>query len=370
MTTSNAAVESRVVPDLGARGDDQKDRRRAKTIVNEFLLGVSMPLENRGVGHRLLPGLWQAAMNVMLSCLEADDVMLLMKDRIRGIVGDGSNANSPIRSLSNRGMAIYLEEVNTAAQTIMQSLDDALEKLEEEDLGDRFPETVFDAALQVLLPAWGPYHVRRALTEQSALLIRGVLSTCNFMEPMRLQQTTSTKKNSQSDPQKTPPVPVAGIEHAHVASFEDGIPQRKKTKRRVMAFAASDVAANGVAAWVVAMVCHDEDGRAETREISGRMTDPSGRLAAIKAVHECLLAACESSSCASVLLETPSERCVRAAIHGGSPGSRLAGEETLWADIDRLHAVHRIEIKRAERAVDRDLAERCDRMLRRLMDEQ
>lgn len=368
MTTSNTTSETRVVPDLGTRDDDQRDRRRAKSIVNEFLLGVSTPLENRGVGHRLLPGLWQAAMNVMLSCLEIDDVLLLIKDRTRGIVGDGSNANSPLRSLGKRGMAIYLEEVTTSAQTIMQSLDDALEKLEEENLGERFPETVFDAALQVLLPAWGPFHVRRALTEQSALLIRGVHSACNFMEPIRLQQTTSSKKSQPSNFPKESIQPAVRIEQPTISNSYD-IPQRKKTTRRVMAFAASDVAANGIAAWVVAMVCHDDDGRAETREISGRMSDPSGRLASIKAVHECLLAACESSTCASVLLETPSDRCVRAATNGGSPGSRLAGEEEFWADMDRLQAIHRIEIKHAERAVDRDLAERCDRMLRRLMDE-
>jgi ribonuclease HI len=378
MTTANSVSDS-VVPDSVRAGDEHKERRRAKAIVNEFLIGVSTPLENRGVGHRLLPGLWQAAINVMLSTLDIDDVMLLIRDRSRGIVGDGSNADSPLRSLGKRGMKVYLTEVETAARTIMECLDEALEGLEREGLDDRFPETVFDAALQVLLPAWGPHHVRRALAEQSSLLIREVNSACNFMEPTRLQQTAA--KRSAPEPVASDGPAPAAVEKVDVAAapvpvdlsspppIHDVRPERRKTGRRVVAFAASDVATSGLAAWVVAMVCHDDDGRAETREISGTVMDPSGRTAAIKAVHECLLAACETSSTASVLLETPSDRCVRAATSGGMPGSRLSGEEEFWNDVDRLHAIHRIEIRRAERAVDRDLAERCDRMLRRLMDE-
>jgi ribonuclease HI len=383
MTTANSVSASDAAPDLvRASVDDQKERRRAKAIVNEFLIGVSTPLENRGVGHRLLPGLWQAAVNVLLSTLDINDVLLLIRDRSRGIVGDGSNADAEIRSLGQRGMKIYLKEVETAARTIMETLDEALEGLSAEDLDDRFPETVFDAALQVLLPAWGPFHVRRALAEQSALLIREVSSACNFMEPLRFQQPVApTKKNLPEAPKEfaapvevkvqilPETIPVVEPAPQAIPTPVENRPERRKTGRRVHAFAASDVAASGVAAWVVAMVCHDDDGRAETREISGTLADPSGRMAAIKAVHECLLAACETSSIASIMLETPSDRCVRAASNGGTPGSRLAGEEDYWNDVDRLHAIHRIEIRRAERAVDRDLAERCDRMLRRLMEE-
>lgn len=377
MATAKTVSESHVSPDSGRNGDDQKERRRAKAIVNEFLIGVSTPLENRGVGHRLLPGLWQAAMNVMLSCLDIDDIMLLIKDRSRGIVGDGSNAGSQIRSLGQKGMKVYLAEVESAARTIMENLELALEKLETEGLDDRFPETVFDAALQVLLPAWGPHHVRRALAEQSALLIRDINSACNFMEPVTLQQTAVGKRPNQDESRdrSTAPLSAKIIDPApspppETLQAPEARPHRKKTTRRVTAFAAADVTADGLAAWVVAMVCHDGDGRTETREISGKINDPSGRMAAIKAVHESLLAACENSSCASILLETTSDRCVRAASNGGTPGSRLPGEEDVWNDIDRLHAVHRIEIRHAERAVDRDLSERCDRMLRRLTDGQ
>jgi len=309
--------------------------------------------------HRLLPGLWQVAVNVALSCYEPEDVLALLKDRSRGIVGEGANADAPPRTIPASEMPPYVAEVQLAAQTIMESIDEALERLREEGLEDRFPETVFDASLQVLIPAWGPHHARRALSEQSALLIRGMASPCNFMEPTRLQSALAKgKAQAATEAPRTvaelpKPVPLPSP------------PQREKVARTVNAYAATDLSPSGTAAWAVVMVSHDDEGRTETREISGTMVDPNGRAASIRAMRECVLAACESSLRATLVVETPSEQCVRAASDGGAPGSRLPGEEAAWDEIDRAASIHRIEFRVARRALDRELSERCDRLLRK-----
>jgi len=344
-------------PASDREGNDLKDRKRARAIVNEALLGVTTPLANRGVVQRLLPGLWQVAVNVALSCYEPEDVLALLKDRSRGIVGEGTNADAPPRTIADSEMPAYVAEVQLAAQTIMESIDEALDRLREEALEDRFPETVFDASLQVLIPAWGPHHVRRALSEQSALLIRGMISPCNFMEPSRLQSAPAKGKAAPESPkiqaESPKPVPLPSP------------PQREKVARTVNAYAATDLSPTGTAAWAVVMVSHDDEGRTETREISGTMVDPNGRAASIRALRECVMAACESSLRATLVVETPSEQCVRAASEGGAPGSRLPGEEAAWDEIDRAAAVHRIEFRVARRALDRELSERCDRLLRK-----
>lgn len=343
------------------QGEDLTGRRRARTIVNEALLSVGTPLQARGVHHRLLPGLWQAAMNVVLSCFEAEDVLALLADRARGIVGEGSNADAPARVIQPQRMPAYIREVNLSAQTIMEGIEVALDRLRDENLDDRFPETVLDAALHVLIPAWGPHHVRRALSEQAALVICGTLAPCNFMEPVTLQAPPSASDRKVPDQDGSPPErdPSSDPDSPAIEA------RRNRPTRKVSAFCAIDIAPSGTAAWAVAISAHDEDGRMETREISGTMQDPSGRAVSVKALHECVLAACGDSSGANVVIETPSEQCVRAAVGGGSPGSRLPGEESLWEDIDRAAAAHRIEFRVARFALDRELSERCDRILRK-----
>lgn len=359
-----ASTETESAPADAQEVDDLKHRRRARSIVNEALLSVSTPLDNRRLGHRLLPGLWQAAVNVVLSCFDPEDAIALLMDRGRGIVGEGTNHDAPPRAIPPKSMAAYVSEVEMAARTIMESIEAALKRLQEEGLDDRFPETVFDASLQVLIPAWGPHHVRRAISEQSALLIRGVISACNFMEPSKFQAPShhGQPRKQQLLPSKDPAPPEAP--RAEMPQP----PRRVRIARTVNAFAATDVAATGMAAWAAVLVSHDDEGRTETREISGTMMDPNGRAAAIRAVRECVLAACESSSLASVVIETPSEQCVRAAAEGGTPGSRLPGEESAWEEIDRASAIHRIEVRIARHAVDRELSERCDRLLRRRLE--
>jgi len=362
-----ASTENENAPVADQEADDLKDRRRARSIVNEALLSVSTPLGNRGVGHRLLPGLWQAAVNVVLSCFEPDDALALLRDRARGIVGEGTNHDAPPRAIPPKSMTAYVSEVELAARTIMESIEAALERLQEEGLDDRFPETVFDASLQVLIPAWGPHHVRRAISEQSALVIRGMTSACNFMEPTRFQAAPQPGQSRKPAAPAEAPMPRVLPEAPRAEAPLP--PQRIKVARTVNAFAATDVSHTGMAAWAAVLVSHDDDGRTETREISGTMLDPNGRAAAIRAIRECVLAACETASLASVIIETPSEQCVRAAAEGGTPGSRLPGEEAAWDEIDRASAVHRIEVRLARHAMDRELSERCDRLLRRRLED-
>lgn len=339
----------------------QKERRRARALVNEVLLGIATPLENRGIGKRFLPGLWHASLNVLLTCFEPDDVLAILQDRARITLGDGTNHDAPPKVIPTHSMPNYVRDVESAASTIMEGFDRALERMTDEGIEDRFPETVLDASLQVLIPAWGPAHVRRALSEQAALVIRGVLSPANFMEPSRLQSSqVLTHRKERTEDRKPEQQPELAPAHAPAAVA----PVRDKVARHVTAYASTDVDSSGRAAWAVALSSHDDDGRTEIREISGTMHDPTGRAASLRALREAILAACETASRASVLIETSSELGIRGAVEGDRPGSRLPGEEAIWDEIDRASSLHRIEFRHVPASLDRELSERCDRMLR------
>jgi len=362
-----ASVESKEISDAPAVSvaDEAAERRRARQIVNDALLRVGGGLEGLGLRHRILPGLWHAGLNVVLSCFEPEEALILLSDRARGIVGEGTNADAP--PSVPESMDAYVAEVDRAARAIMEEMDGAIAKLREAKLEDYFPETVLDAVLQVLVSAWGPHHVRRAISEQSALLIRGVPATANVMEPSRPNSAPLPKRKRKAASSAKGQTGAVSTAPAEEKAIEP--PKRKKATRSVTAYATTDVSPTGKAAWASVLISHDDDGRLEIREIGGTLHDPSGRLVAIKSLHECVLAACEQASRANVLIETPSEACVRAAIGGGSPGSRLPDEDAIWSDIDRAASLHRIEFRHARHSLDRDLSERCDRMLRRLLEE-
>jgi ribonuclease HI len=186
------------------------------------------------------------------------------------------------------------------------------------------------------------------------------------MEPTRLNgNVPAGKKAVAEEPQPSPAVQSVA---APEPTATPDPPRRERVPRRVTAYATHDVAASGTAAWAVALLMHDDGGRTERREIGGTLPDPNGRAASMRAIRECVLAACEGSSRAFVTVETPSEQCVRAATDGGHPGARLPGEEHVWEAVDAAAAIHVVEFKVARTSIDRDLSERCDRLVRSLLE--
>lgn len=337
--------------------------RKAFSVVSDHLRKATVGLESRGVSARLLPGLWHACMGVVVSTMDAKYASLLIEDRAIGIKGHGYNADAPPKEMSEAALTKYLEEVASAAEVLSGLLSESLVVLEEDDLDDCFPECVFDAMIQVLVPAWGPQHVRRALAEQWRELRAGNALVVTVMEPSRLNVARRTgaeiapEQRAESMPSPAaPPAP--------------SLPPRTASERFVEIFADADAdPESGRGAWGVVMEARERGGRRETREICGPSPDATGRTSCIKAVLEALRAVDEGGPGASVRLETPSDFVVRAMsdpAHRPS-GIRLESEESSWAELDALCARHAVDWRHVPSGMDREIGERCDRLVRRVL---
>jgi hypothetical protein len=340
--------------------DERSEARKAREIVSQAMLSASTPLENRDVKRRMLPGLWYCAINILIASLELDDILRLMKDRMSGIAGTAENADAPPRSMSPQEMKVYVHEVGLASETIMESLEAAHESMEAEGIEDRFPETVFDTALRVLVPAWGPDHVRRAIVEQSAVFIKGRAEALNFMEPTRILDPAAARRRVPDQPQAPK---EANIPQQRLPEFE--FKPKVVRDRKVRIFIGSDVLASGRGVWGVAMTIRDESGRYEFRKFGGRIDNPSGARVSITPLHEACLSLVPFADRAQVVIETTDDLVRRAAEGGGAEETlRRESDKTAWAEIDHASAMHDITFRHVPPALTDPLQEACDHLIR------
>jgi hypothetical protein len=294
-------------------------------------------------------------MGAVVSCMEPEQARQLIENRAHGVKGLGANADSPLREPPAGSEKRLAEETSVAAEIISGCLEQALTALTEQEIDDSFPEAVLDATLQVLVPAWGPFHVRRALAEQWTLLGKGQAAVANVREPQRLLSPRKGRKEPEAS---------AG---ARAESVHQSLPRRAASDRFVEAFIDGwhePGTADG--AWAVAMLVHERGGRQEIRDICGPAQDSTGRASALRAAFELFAAIGDGES--QVRIETPAEFLVRGMSDGDSgERTRLQDEAEAWSSIERLCEAHRVEWRSATPGARRDLADRCDRMIRRAL---
>jgi len=336
---------------------ETKSRRRARSVVSEALRKSGSPLDNRGLTAYLLPGLWNAAMNVLIAQVDEQDIVALLTDRFRGIIGHGDNANSPLKHIPEAEAATYGKRVAEAGATIMECLEPALKRLEDENLDDRFPETVFDSSLTVLLQAWGPDHVRRVIGEQGALFLRGVFEPLNVKEPLNFLSPPQSRQAAQ---EKDPEPEGAKTPQASAAPAVPEAPRKRVSARRVTAWICADLSEAGFGAWAVLMKSY-EDESGEERLMWGKVPDTNGRASWMKGMHECILAICAGVDRASAVIEVGDEFLVRGL--DGNPGSRLEVEESQWADVDAATALHDIAVVHRDGSLTKAEVEMCRRKI-------
>jgi hypothetical protein len=342
--------------------DERSETRRAREIVSQAMLSASTPLENRDVKRRMLPGLWYCAVNVLIASLEIDDILKLMKDRMSGIVGSAENADAPPRSLSPQEMKAYVHEVGLASETIMEALEGAHETMEAAGIEDRFPETVFDTALRVLVPAWGPDHVRRAIIEQCAVFIRGRVEAVNFMEPTRVLDPSAVRRRT-PEPVAREPAQAAGAPRLQDFEFR----HRVVRDRRIRVFVSSDLFANGKAVWAVAMSIRDDSGRYEFRKFGGRIEDPTGSRVMVAALHEACLAIASLNDRSQVSIETTDAALARSAeVRQQDEQGRREADRAAWSEIDYALSLHDVTFRQVSPALTDALQESCDHLMREL----
>ncbi|NTF17563.1 hypothetical protein G6L37_04070 [Agrobacterium rubi] len=345
--------------------DERSEARKAREIVSQAMMSASTPLENRDVKRRMLPGLWYCAVNVLIASLDMDDILRLMKDRMSSISGTAENADAPPRVMSPHEMKQYVHEVGLASETIMEALEAAHEEMEDAEIEDRFPETVFDTALRVLVPAWGPDHVRRAIIEQCAVFIKGRAEAVNFMEPSRVLDPAAARRRPV---EAAPVVAREAAQPAQTRLLEFEFKPRVVRDRKIRAFVGSDVTQNGRGVWAAAMSIRDESGRYEFRKFGGCIDEPSGARLAVLPLHEVCIALLAMKDRAQVVIETTDE-LVRRAMEAGKAGESSARREAdrpSWADIDHATTVHDLSLRHVSPALTDLLQESCDHLIREL----
>lgn len=345
--------------------DERSEARKAREIVSQAMMSTSTPLENRDVKHRMLPGLWYCAVNVLIASLDPDDILRLMKDRMASIAGTAENADAPPRVMSANEMKTYVREVGLAGETIMEALVEAHESLEAAEIEDRFPETVFDTALRVLIPAWGPDHVRRAIVEQCAIFLKGRIEAVNFMEPSRILDPAAARPRRYAEnPVPTPrdiPAPPAANQVLEIK-------QRTFRDRKIRIFVGSDLMQNGKAAWAVAMSIMDASGRYEFRKFGGRFDDASGSRVSVQHIHEACLALLPMKDRAQVVIETTDDLVKRAVeCLPGDEATRREADRQAWLEIDHIRTLHDITVRSVHAALSDPLQDSCDHLLREMI---
>lgn len=336
-----------------------QEHRKAYAVVASHLKRLSSSLdETDELGSVAFLGLWYAAINVVLSLLEPDVALRLLEDRGRGIHGFGSNADAELIQISAEDQDDHQKRVVAAAEVVIDLLDQAYDELERMELSEFFPDTVLDAAIQVLLACWGPFHVRRCLSEQWMSLTAGSHEVLVPKVPKDL--------NHAPEPAQQAPAPLPSPAETRIEP-----PRSRRTEARfVEVFTDADCdPSTGQGAWAAIVISHEKGGRREMREISSPITDNSGRVASLLAVLESFKAIGSDGNEATVRFATTSEFIfdffnVHEADRIPPDSSR---ERSLWQEIDQWSKTFNTEWVLARRNMSNEMSERCDRLIRRIL---
>lgn len=361
--------ERNIASDASMLADFDEELARAKSIVSKAILSSVKMLEHREQKGQMLIGIWYASMNILIECMDVDDILMVLAAKMQQIIGTADNAASPARKIPQKSMQAYVASSVSAGQTIIECLETAQEELEEEGLDDLFPETVLDASMSVLEAAWGPDHLRRAIQEQTALLISGTIAPSNFMEPIQYRTRTSPVQDDKSTETEADDGDEGFFTPAHVIQYVDIEPviikRRQIDERIVSAYIANDVSTEGLNAWACWVSSSTKD-RFEEVLYCGTVHDPSGRSGWVQALHECLTVICSNTTSARGQVELYSSDFLRAI--EGADDTRMARHSHLWKDIDRAIKGSNITFKCSPFTLSKDYAERCDLKIRTLLD--
>lgn len=343
-------------PVVLSREQELQERKKARSLVSEALLSAGVPLDARGLTKQLLPGLWYAAMSVIFNLLDREEIIALLTSKHATIIGFADNANAPPKCMTPAAMQNYMRQVEKAASTILEKLEEAQTKMEDQEIEYWYPETVFDVVVTVLVSAWGPDHVRRAIEEQSAWLYQHKMDIRNFMEPSRLAT-----------------IPKATTVTTAVEAVKAGEPQqdirvkRASSNRVISAFMSTTTYENGQTGWVVIMRIRFANGRNENREIFGALSDPTGNKARLHIVHEFVLALSQDEGHADVDLKLTDANLIRAMPVAESGTNEWRKFDTsVWNEIQACFSKNAITCKIVDISLVDEMQQRSDIILRNL----
>lgn len=341
----------------GATAEQEDARRkRAESIIKKALRGAEIPLRNRGVFNRFMPGLWAATVTLLIECLDVEDVMRLLTSRMPGLTRPGENDRSPPGDMEGGELDDYAEEVALAANTISEGLEAAIASLEKEELDDRLPEAMLDCAIFVLARTWGPGHTRRAAVEQMTAFLKGARSPMLFMEPKEMlppaEATTGDGGESRAPDREPAPEPAEESAEVHP------LPALRE-RRSVRVFFDYDIETDG--RWAACAHKASPEGVEEMHLFRGPINDANGRRAPVVAVIEIMKSLTHEHADSLVVIECDKAYALKGM--GGDPdlakAHRRDEEADLWRDFDALVRGRRIVFNSVQNNVSDILQHMC-----------
>lgn len=325
-------------------------RSRVEASLSGHLRSVGPLLAERGLEARAALGLWHASMGALLNGVGADAAAKLIAQRSKAIRGHGANADAPSSDLTPETEAQVLEEVEAAASEIVEAIGDAYEDALDDGLEHLFGEVLVDVLARTLVEVWGPFHARKAFGDQWVEFAAGREVVVHPAEPDESLRARRPEPALEPRPDKAASPRLA----------------RSAAERHVDMRVEAEVE-GAAGAYAVAMETSERGGRGERRDIVSPCTEGSIRKAVLTAAVEGLRAVAETTGTAVVRVASSA-----AFLAGGmapperrSATARLGSEEAMWRLLDAFADLQRIEWRHVAGGLSDDLAERCDRLIRR-----
>jgi hypothetical protein len=338
-------TDIRISPEI-----EEQRRQRAFDIVKKAVRHSLIPLSNREVSHRLLPGLWLATVNILLACLDVRDVMKLLTNRAATLAHAAENSEVPPFALSGPPLARYAKEVAVAGQAIADAIDESIPHLEKEGLDERLPESVLDCAVFLLVNSWGPVHLRRAMVEQVSTLLNGKAAPALFMEPieqLKLKPEADHLPDPDAKPREAPRMPSRGEKLVRIF-----------TDYRL-------VGSKGE--WAFAILKSGPGNAEELHLMKGEVPDTNGRVTPLVAVVEALKAVSHENHATAIILETCHEFVLKGMDGNGDEklAFRHVEEAAIWTDFDALVHARNVRFRALQTNLSEYLQHACDMVMKR-----
>ena len=129
--------------------------------------------------------LWHSAINVLLITIEPDLVVKLLENRAKPLDPLGTNAGAELVEVAEAERETRRRMIMAGSQILTSSFMASLEEAEAAGVGDIFPESVLDQAIERLNEEWGPFHLRDALWDQAEALASGDGVIVDVREPVQ-----------------------------------------------------------------------------------------------------------------------------------------------------------------------------------------
>lgn len=299
-----AAEADRVRSDADGAG-----RRRVAQSVTAALKRAAPLLEQEGVTRRMFSGLWTASISALLMTLDPDEVLLRLERCASRLPRFGDNAESDlVEVVEGEDAESRRDEISRAARIFSAALETAFADAEDAGLDEHFPDCVLERMAEVLDREWGPFHLRRALAEQAAIVAAGEGAVADIREPLR---------------------PAGRRPAAAVADL------RRPPRLRAVAVRIEADQTGGHARWayVVHSSAADGSGFVETREATCPAPGLTVARAALAGAVAALEAVRSDGEGAHVTIETSLPQLISGV---ASPAGRAASDQATWLRLDQL----------------------------------